>query len=146
MKFKTVQDLIDYLGEFNPNARVLTDMGFSWSKPMGEVKEDTRLTTNILYVYGDYNPYYEDNQNYYRIKDFIIDNYMDKFQFKSCTLYFDEEGIAGYYLKHNHMGDFPTKMEIQQEIFKGIYDFCEENGFTEEFKTISIILNQDIHY
>lgn len=71
MKFEKVKDLINYLSEFNPNAEVLTDMSFSWVKPQfQESSEKDKKTTNILYVYGEYNPYYEENQNYYRIKDF----------------------------------------------------------------------------
>ena len=51
MKFDTVKDLIKYLEQFNPEAEVLTDMGFSWVKPvMATAEEDrnSKMTTNIL--------------------------------------------------------------------------------------------------
>ena len=73
MFFERVKNLIEYLEEFNPDARVLTNMGFSWSKPMGETNEDTRKTTNILYIYGEYYPQYDkvNDSVYFDLKDYI---------------------------------------------------------------------------
>ena len=149
MKFKTVKDLIDYLAEFNPNAEVLTDMSFSWVKPqLQESSEEDKKTTNILYVYGEYNPYYEENQNYYRIKDFLIDAYFNKYDdLVSCYLFFeDDEGnpAVEYYLKHKNYWSFDQSNLVRREILEGTYNFCKENDMIEEFRNISLFLTQEV--
>ena len=150
MKFEKVKDLINYLSEFNPNAEVLTDMSFSWVKPQfQESSEKDKRTTNILYVYGEYNPYYEENQNYYRIKDFLIHTYFDKYdEFLYCFLDFkDDEGnpAVEYYLKHKNYWDFDRTHEIQKEIIKGLHKFCGEEDMMEELSNISIFISQELY-
>ena len=143
MKFETVNDLIVYLINFNPHARLLTDMSFSWSKSGCSEEYDSGLTTNILYVYGDYNPYYEDNQNYYRIKDFIIHNYFDEYDdFVSCFLCFEEDSVE-YYLKHKNYWGFDKKNSIRRKIMEGIHNFCEEKQF-DDLKPIYVFITQEM--
>lgn len=149
MKFKTVKELINYLEQFNPNAEVLTDMMFSWYKsPTLKENEDSRLSTHILYVYGEYNPYYEQNQNFYRIKDFLIHNYFDKYNdLCSCYLHFtDEEGnpTVEYYLKHKNYWDLDKRNKIHMEIIRGLHEFCLENDMENEFKKVNIFLTQEV--
>jgi len=147
MKFKKVKDLISYLEQFNPEAEVVTDMMFSWVKPQfQEPSEEDKKTTNILYVYGEYNPYYEQNKNFYKIKDFIIHNYFDKYDdFCSCYLNFNnEEDCVEYYLKHKNYWDYKKTKDIDIEIRKGLNEFCINNGLMEEFQIVSIFITQEV--
>lgn len=146
MKFKTVRELIIYLSRFNQDAEILTDLSFSWSR-IGERKDmDNRLTTKILYIYGEYNPYYENNRNYYRIKDFIIDNYFDKYpDFESCNIHFEDlEGnpTVEYYLKHKNKWSFEETRAVNKDILEGLYIFCQLNDLMQEFHVLSIFIMQ----
>lgn len=151
MKFNTVKELITYLEDFNENAEILTDISFSWFKPQFQESNEIidKKSTKGLYIYGEYNPYYEENKNYYKIKDFIIDNYFDKYpELRYCYLYFkDEEGnpAVEYYLKHVNYWDFEKRKEVQLEILKGLSDFCKDNDMMEEYRILSIFITQEVY-
>ena len=149
MKFEKVKDLIEYLGQFNPNAEILTDMMFSWVKPQfQESSEEDKQNTNILYVYGEYNPYYEENKNYYVIKDFLICNYFDEYDdFCSCYLNFiDEEDSlrVEYHLKHKNYWSFEKTDEIELRILEELYIFCLEKDMVDEYENIILFITQEL--
>lgn len=149
MKFEKVKDLIEYLEQFNPNAEILTDMMFSWVKPQfQESSEEDKRNTNILYVYGEYNPYYEENKNYYVIKDFLIYNYFDEYyDFCSCYLNFiDEEDSprVEYHLKHKNYWSFEKTEEIELRILEELYIFCLEKDMVDEYENIILFITQEL--
>lgn len=146
MRFTSVKELIEYLEEFNPNASILTDLSFSWFKNQFQLPNPNidKKTTRSLYIYGEYNPHYEENINFYKIKDFIIDKYFTKYpKFKDCVIYFhdeDNEPTVEYYLKYYGELSYKERKQLSYSILTGLYDYCKENEFLDEFFTMSVFI------
>ena len=140
VKFDTVKDLIKYLEQFNPEAEVLTDMGFSWVKPfMATAEEDrnSKMTTNILYVYGEYNPYYTKYQDYYRLKDYILNELTYRYDIDEVKLCFPN-GEPTYNLFYKGDYSFDERNKINSGILKDIFSICNENDW-DIFEDITIL-------
>lgn len=140
VKFDTVKDLIKYLEQFNPEAEVLTDMGFSWVKPvMATAEEDrnSKMTTNILYVYGEYNPYYTKYQDYYRLKDYILNELTYWYDIDDVKLCFPN-GEPTYNLFYKRNYSFDERNKINSGILKDIFSICNENDW-DIFEDITIL-------
>ena len=148
MRFNTVKELIEYLKEYNPEAEVLTDLSFSYFKPQFQEpnKVVDKKTTHGLYIYGEYNPHYIENRNFYEIKSFLIDKYFNKYEeFYTCITYFqdeEDEHAVEYYLKHLNKWDYKKTKKITYEILSGLHDFCEKNDLMQEFYDLSLFIIQ----
>ena len=139
MRFTTIKELIEYLKTFNQEAEVLTNISFSWFKPQFQEpnQEIDKKTTSGVYIYGEYDPQFHKNKNFYEIKSFIVNTYFNKYpEFYSCILYFKDEfgePSVEFYLKHDNEWDFKKTKSIHYEILTGLYEFCKENDLMQEF-------------
>lgn len=142
LKFDKVSDLIEYLKQFNPEAKVLTDMSFSWSK-IGSLGQDDKLTTDILYVYGDYTPYYTEEEEYYRLRDYILEELSEKYNIVDCSIGF-EDSIATYYIRFKGFLPFNKRKRIHKSIIGDVMSYCDRYGLDMEY--VSLLYVPENHF
>ena len=143
MIFKRVSSLIEYLEKFNPDARVLTDMSFSWSKTGAHEDEDARETTDILYVYGDYHPSHMDEQEYFDLKDYLLYELDEKYNIYNVSIRFDDDGCDDkeviLTVKYFDELTFTQRQCNHYNLILDVLEYCRVNDCEELMDKMTIL-------